>query len=130
MMRGRCRTALGAAVALGLLALGPVAARADGYFGAISVSPGSGATGWGYDFDSSDDAAEAAMRNCSRYAQDCRLAAVFSNGCGAVAANADVYVGDSSPSKEDAMRAAMVRCLIRGGGCSIVRWVCTTNSRW
>lgn len=117
-------------VAATLLAAATAGAWADNYHGAISVSPSSGATGWGYDFGSSEDAAEASMRNCSRYADDCQLAALFANGCGVIVSNSELYVGDSSPSKEDATRAAMVRCLIRGGGCSLVRWVCTTNSRW
>lgn len=117
-------------VAVAISVAAATGASAESYHGAISVSPSSGATGWGYDFGSSDDAAEAAMRNCSRYADDCQLAALFVNGCGVVVSNSELYVGDSSPSKEDATRAAMVRCLIRGGGCSLVRWVCTTNSRW
>lgn len=103
---------------------------ADTYFGAISFSPTSGAAGWGFDFRNSDDAEEAAIRNCSRYADDCELLIKFRNGCGAVAANADIFVGAWSNSKDDAQRRAMQRCNIGGRGCSIVRWVCTTNSQW
>jgi serine/threonine-protein kinase len=121
------RLAMMLAIVLGGATAGTAA---DTYFGAISFSPSSGASGWGYDFRSSDDAAEAALRNCGRYAEDCELITWFKNGCGALAANSDAFVGAWSNSKDDAQRRAMQRCNISGRGCAIVRWVCTTNSQW
>lgn len=100
------------------------------FYGAISYSPSSGATGWGYDFRDRDDAAEAAQRNCRRFASDCKVVTWFKDGCGAVAANAEDFEGAWSRSRDDALTRAMFRCLVNGPGCSVVRWVCTTNSAW
>ena len=127
----RLTAVLSVAAGVWLAAIRLADAQSQSYFGAISFSPSSGAAGWGFDFPSRGEAAEASLRNCSRYADDCEVVTWFADGCGALVASKESFIAVWNPSKEVALRRAMLRCRAEDGpGCAVVRWVCTTNSQW
>ncbi|RTL60522.1 MAG: DUF4189 domain-containing protein [Hyphomicrobiales bacterium] len=132
--KDRMRALRGMAFALAVAAAAgwvvPAHAQAEIYFGAISYSPSTGATGWGTDFPTREGAAAASQRNCRQYADDCEVVTWFKDGCGALAANAEDFESAWSPSKDDAEQRALRRCRASGRGCTVIRWVCTTNSFW
>jgi serine/threonine-protein kinase len=111
-------------LALGLSAL-PAAAQ---YYGAIAYSPATGAMGWGFDYPTPEGAARTAIAKCAEYARDCQILVPFMNGCGVVATGEEIAAGGASPSRSEAERIAMRRCTRLSPGCTVQRWVCTTNS--
>lgn len=112
------------AAAVGLTA-GIASARADS-FGAISLSPSTGATGWSHDFRSRWEAEDAAQSYCYRNARDCRVAIWFKNSCGAVARGPDGGWGaDWAENSRQAQRAALAACSRHSYNCQVVRWQCS-----
>jgi serine/threonine-protein kinase len=119
------RTATAVISALAFLGLGAATAHADS-FGAISLSPKTGATGWSYDYSSRLEAEEVAQSHCDRNARDCRVAIWFKNGCGAVARGADGGWGsDWAPGSRRAQRAALAACSNHSDSCRVIRWQCS-----
>lgn len=116
-----------AAFAFAALGASPASAQ---YYGAIGYSPTTGAMGWGIDYPTSDGAARTALSRCADHAADCRVAVLFKDGCGLVAAGEDGYAAAASPSRSDAERIAMRRCRLRTDGCTVQRWVCTTGAMY
>ncbi len=111
--------------ALAFLGVSAVIAHADS-FGAISLSPETGATGWSHDYSSRWEAEEVAQSHCDRNADDCRTAIWFKNGCGAVARGADGGWGaDWASGRRQAQRAAMASCSNHSDSCRVVRWQCS-----
>jgi hypothetical protein len=116
------RTILAAAVCL---AAGIAGAHADS-FGAISLSPSTGASGWSHDFTSRWQAEDAAQTYCYRNARDCRVAIWFKNSCGAVARGPDGGWGaDWAEDSRSAQRAALAACSRHSYNCRVVRWQCS-----
>jgi hypothetical protein len=109
-------------VATMLLSAG--AARADLY-GAISLSPANGATGWSFDFTSRWEAEDVSQRNCYRHASDCRVAIWFKNACGAVARGPQGWGADWAETPYLAQSAALASCARHSGGCRVIRWQCS-----
>jgi hypothetical protein len=70
------RNAKAAISALAFLGVSAAMAHADS-FGAISLSPETGATGWSHDYSSRWEAEEVAQSHCERNADDCRTARIL-----------------------------------------------------
>ena len=101
------------------------AASANG-FGAIAFSPGSGSHGFSYGYPSRGAAEQVAMRNCHKYAGDCRIAIWFRNACGALAVGAGYGWGAGyAAGKQGAETIAMGYCRQHAGNCRIVRSYCS-----
>jgi len=107
-----------------LLGTGAAAAHADS-FGAISLSPATGATGWSHDYSSRWEAEEVAQSHCYKYAGDCRVAIWFKNACGAVARGPDGWGADWAAGRRQAQRAALAACSNHSYGCEVIRWQCS-----
>lgn len=107
------------------LAVQTAPAAAQDYFGAIAFSTRSGAHGWANDYGSRYGAENAALAQCGG---GCRVVLWFKNTCGALATASDNSYGTGwSGSRRTAEAIAMRNCRERGGGCGILRWVCTTR---
>ncbi len=116
--------ALAGLIAVALAAQTALAAAQDNY-GAIAFSTGSGAHGWANDYGSRGGAENAALSQCGR---GCRVVIWFKNACGALATASDNSYGTGwSGSRRAAEAIALRNCNERGGGCRILRWVCTTR---
>lgn len=110
--------------ALAFLGVSAAMSHADS-FGAISLSPETGATGWSHDYNSRREAERVAQSHCFGNADDCRVAIWFKNGCGAVARGPDGWGADWASGSRRAQRAALAACSNRSYGCRIVRWQCS-----
>ncbi|WP_040510573.1 DUF4189 domain-containing protein [Gordonia soli] len=110
--------------ALGGTALGdPAPANAAyNYYGAIALSPSTGATGRALDAPNVFSARGVAIRYCG-YA-DCRVVATFVNGCGAIARSPYYYGYGRAPSLYRAQISALYNA---GPGAHIHDWACTSN---
>jgi serine/threonine-protein kinase len=71
-------------VAAALLSFAAPAA-AQGVYGALAISPSTGAYGFGYNYDTAAAARDRAMTECRKHAQDCQVYAQFQRQCIAVA---------------------------------------------
>jgi hypothetical protein len=111
-------------IATACLGAGIVSAHAES-FGAISLSPATGATGWSHDYTSRWEAEEVAQSNCYKNAGDCRVAIWFKNGCGAVARGPDGWGADWAAGSSQAQRAAIASCSNHSYGCQVIRWQCS-----
>ena len=119
------RNAIAAISALAFLGVSAAMAQADS-FGAISLSPATGATGWSHDYTSRWEAEEVAQSHCDRNADDCRTAIWFKNGCGAVARGADGGWGANwAAGRRQAQRAALSSCSNHSDSCRVIRWQCS-----
>ncbi|WEZ83158.1 DUF4189 domain-containing protein [Rhizobium sp. 32-5/1] len=118
------RTIIFAMLAAAMIASGAKAAQADS-FGAISISPQNGATGWSHSYSSRWEAEEVAQTNCDQYAGDCRVAIWFKNACGAVARGPDGWGADWGDNRRDAEYAAIRSCEKHSYDCQIIRWQCS-----
>ena len=123
-MRNMKRMTVFAMLAAAMIAGNATAARADS-FGAISLSPGSGATGWSHSYSSRWEAEEVAQSNCYDYAGDCRVAIWFKNACGAVARGPDGWGADWGRNRRAAQNAAIRSCERHSYDCKIIRWQCS-----
>lgn len=113
-----------AMLAAAIIASGATAARADS-FGAISISPQNGATGWSHSYSSRWEAEDVAQSNCYQYAGDCRVAIWFKNACGAVARGPSGWGADWGDNRRDAEYAAVRSCEKHSYDCQIIRWQCS-----
>jgi len=113
-----------ALTAMVLLCAGTAVAHADS-FGAISLSPATGATGWSHDYSSRWEAEDVAQSHCYKNADDCRVAIWFKNGCGAVARGPDGWGADWAAGSRQAQRAALASCSNHSYGCQVIRWQCS-----
>jgi serine/threonine-protein kinase len=112
------------ALAFAGLAL-PVAANA-GYEGAIAFSQSTGASGWSKNYDTKNQASNAALSYCN--ASDCKVVYTFTNACAALAAGPDGGYGvDWDLKKGRAERKALRACENYSSGCQIVVSACSKN---
>lgn len=104
---------------------GPGLALADSY-GAISLSPANGATGWSHSYASRWEAEEAAQGFCYQNAGDCVVAIWFKNACGAVARGPDGGWGSAwAANSRRAQSAAVASCSNHSYNCRVIRWQCS-----
>ncbi|MBP1857335.1 DUF4189 domain-containing protein [Rhizobium herbae] len=121
----RKRFGKSALAAMALLGVTAAAAYADS-FGAISLSPATGATGWSHDYSSRWEAEDVAQSHCYKNAGDCRVAIWFKNACGAVARGDDGGWGANwGAESRQAQRAALASCSNHSYGCQVIRWQCS-----
>ena len=102
------------------------------HYGAIAYSPSTRAHGWSYDYGSRGEAERRARDQCNRHlddrqAEDCVVPVWFRNACGALAVGDDGYGSGWGVSRKAAETFAIQSCGRYSGGCSIIRWVCTTK---
>ncbi len=105
-------------------------AIAQNYFGAIAYSAATGSHGYSFDYGSKEAAERAAVNACEQFAAsgDCAPLVWFKNACGALAVANNGAAGSGWGSDRTlAERYALESCSDVGGGCRIVRWVCTTR---
>ncbi len=102
--------------------------RRSAKFGAIALSPGSGAYGFSYDYGSRGEAEGRAMGHCRAAAKgrkDCKVGVWFTNACGALARRSDGGWGaDWGNSRQEAARKALRNC---GAGCKLEETVCNSG---
>lgn len=106
-------------------------ARGADSWGAIYYSPSTGAHGSTANYDSQETAEAVAEKRCRDWsggATDCSRAAVFKNGCGALAKGESGGWGDVGLDSTAAKLAAMQRCSLQSRGCTIVTTVCTGSA--
>jgi Domain of unknown function (DUF4189) len=114
-----------AAFAALVFASSPVAAQG---WGAIALSPSTGATGYTWDNVSEVDAELRALEFCDTNASDCESVVTFRNACGAVAWGTNHGWGSGwDTDEESARQTAMNECSLRDDGCRILRWQCSGN---
>lgn len=113
-----------ALVAVALLGVSAATAHADS-FGAISLSPATGATGWSHDYSSRWEAEDVAQSHCYKNAGDCRVAIWFKNACGAVARGNDGWGAEWATGSRQAQRAALAACSNHTYACQVIRWQCS-----
>lgn len=97
--------------------------------GAIAYSPSSGAHGYASDYSSQADAEAHALAECKSKGDGCKSAIWFRNACGALAVGPDGSWGsDWGPDQQTAEQNALGQCKkYSRGGCSVIRWACTTR---
>jgi len=112
---------------LTLLLLGPAAAAAADYYGAIAYSRSSAAHGWAKDHPSREAAERAALAGCRKHAADCSAVLWFKNACGALATGPKGagWAWDQRQSAAD--QGAINACAKHSSACTVKRRVCTTR---
>jgi hypothetical protein len=110
-----------------LLLLGPAAASAADYYGAIAYSRSSAAHGWAKDHPSREAAERAALAGCRKHAADCSAVLWFKNACGALATGPKGagWAWDQTQSVAD--QGAINACAKHSTACTVKRRVCTTR---
>lgn len=106
----------------------PLAASAADLYGAIAYSQNSRAHGWAKDFQSQSAAENAAMNECNKQANDCRIGVWFRNACGAVAVGDDGGWGsDWGANMNAAENKAMHVCDGYSYNCKVAVSQCVTG---
>lgn len=114
--------ALGAGAALGISsAVDPAPAHAYNYYGALALSPSTGATGRAWDYQDATSARNAANGACGY--SDCRVVVSMVNGCAAIAKSPSYWGYGGAASLSTAQSYA----LYYAGGGYIYDWVCTSG---
>lgn len=112
--------------------------KANGVFGAIAYSPGSGAWGESHMYDSERGAVQKALSECAESASDCRIVVTYRNGCAAVATGKRGSVSYATEPAEWANEAigqanvqaeahAIANCINekKDVGCDTLAWSCS-----
>ena len=124
------KLAIAAAFALPLaVAHSPNALAGRPYYGAIAVSPQTGAIGYSRNYLSEQAAVKAAVRSCEGYAGtgDCRGLVWFKNACGAIAGNGRGWGSGWGTNRNIASSYALQSCSKYGSRCRVIRTVCTSR---
>lgn len=123
-MNDRVKRRLFIAAYAGLLMAiaGPAAAAS---YGAIAISPDSGATGWSHGYSSRSGAEAEAQQNCDGYADDCQVALWFKDACGAVARGSDGWGSGWGNNQRRAEHEALKSCARHSDECRVIRWQCS-----
>ncbi|MFM9376505.1 DUF4189 domain-containing protein [Gordonia sp. VNK21] len=117
---GLAAVGAGAALTVGA-SVDPAPAHAYDYYGALALSPSTGATGRAWDYPSESQAANAAQGACGY--TDCRVVTTFVNGCGAIASSPSYWGYGRAPD----LWTAQSYALSAAGGGYIYDWVCTSG---
>ncbi|MEZ5212050.1 MULTISPECIES: DUF4189 domain-containing protein [unclassified Gordonia (in: high G+C Gram-positive bacteria)] len=113
---------LGAGTALTVSAVAdPAPAHAYAYYGALALSPSTGATGRAWDYQDAASASSAAVGACGY--TDCKVVVHIVNGCGAIASSPS-YWGYGGASD---LYTAQSNALYNAGGGYIYDWLCTSG---
>ncbi|WP_448223211.1 DUF4189 domain-containing protein [Gordonia iterans] len=99
----------------------PAPAHAVNYYGALALSPSTGATGRAWDYQDTVSARNAARAACGY--TDCRVVVAMVNGCGAIAKSSQ-YWGYGGALN---LRTAQSYALYYAGGGYIYDWLCTSG---
>ena len=96
-------------------------------YGAIALSPATGAWGDAFGYGSRAGAEQRALGECARRARDCTVAVWFKDQCGAVAtAGGGVWASGLGSTRAAASADAMKDCGLRGTkGCQTRHAVCS-----
>lgn len=115
------------AAAIAALVLMGAPAHAQGVYGALAISPSTGAYGFGYNYDTDAQARERAMNECRKHAQDCRVYTTFQRQCISIArAGNNAFGWALGYSREERPERALNECAARGGGdCKIITQFCS-----
>ena len=125
-MKTITRTAMTLLGAAFLTLLSAPTASAEDTWGAIALSPSTGAIGYSYRHQTEDDAGYDAYNRCSGYADDCEVVVNFVNACGAVAYGRGGGYGVAwNADGNAAQRRALSECQARTTQCKILRWQCS-----
>ncbi len=102
-------------------------ARAQGVYGALAISPSTGAYGYGYNYATDALARDRAMTECRKHAQDCRVYATFQRQCIAIArASNNAFGWALGYPNEERPERALNECAARDGNdCKIVTRFCS-----
>jgi len=102
-------------------------ARAQGVYGALAISPSTGAYGYGYNYDTDAQARDRAMTECRKHAQDCRVYTTFQRQCIAIArASNNAFGWALGYAREERPERALNECAARGGGdCKVITSFCS-----
>jgi hypothetical protein len=113
--------------ALAALTLVGAPAHAQGIYAALAISPGTGAYGFGYNYDTEAGARDRAMMECRKHAQDCRVHRTFSRQCISIAraTNNAFGVAIGFPNDERPERALNDCAANNGGDCKILTQFCS-----
>ena len=114
-----------AAIAALAFAGGP--AHAQGIYGALAISPSTGAYGFGYNYDTDAQARDRAMSECRKHAQDCRVYTTFQRQCIAIArASNNAFGWALGYAADERGERALNECAGRNGNdCKIVTRFCS-----
>ncbi|MFC0315907.1 DUF4189 domain-containing protein [Gordonia phosphorivorans] len=113
---------LGAASVLAVSsAIEPAPAQAANYYGALALSPSTGATGRAWDYSDTTSAQNAARTACGY--SDCKVVVAMVNGCGAIA-RGDAYWGYGAA---DDLYTAQSYALYYSQGGYVYDWLCTSG---
>jgi serine/threonine-protein kinase len=96
-------------------------------YGAIALSPTTGALGWSHGQDSQKSAEAFAVSQCAQHSDDCERMVSWGNGCGTLAMGDKnfVYAVSIANSQEQAEREAVANCNKKSRDCRPIRTVCT-----
>jgi len=100
-----------------------------GDWGALATSPNAD-YGWAKNYDTEDDAEDAALKECRKYSSECTVKRSFRNVCISVATSTNGAMGWAwGYSREEGNRRAMDECRNnRGRGCRLAERFCTGNA--
>lgn len=106
----------------------PVGAMARDLYGAIAYSQSTRYHAWATDFNSQNEAENAAMNECYNNASDCKVALWFMNACGALAVGSDGGWGSNwGNNYKQSQNKAIAQCQTVSGGCQVVVTKCITG---
>lgn len=113
--------------ALAALLFAGAPAQAQGVYGALAISPSTGAYGFGYNYDTAAGARDRAMTECRKHAQDCQVYTQFQRQCIAIARAANNAFGWAlGYTGEERTERALNECAGRNGtDCKIVTRFCS-----
>jgi sugar phosphate isomerase/epimerase len=94
-------------------------------YGAIAVSPKSGAYGQSYNYPSKEQAQKRAMAECRKHARDCKIGVTFWNSCGALARGNGGWGASHGSTPREAERKALRICEGYASNCRIRTQVCS-----
>jgi hypothetical protein len=100
-----------------------------GAWGALATSPNAD-YGWSKNYDSEDEAADRALRECRKYSRECSVKRTFSNVCISVASSTNGAMGWAwGYGRREGNRRAMDECRSnRGRSCRLVERFCTGDA--
>ena len=94
-------------------------------FGAIAVSPSTGAYGYSQNFKNKREAQKTALRYCRKHARDCKIATTFWNACGALAMGDNGWGAHFGKSPQQAENKSVRMCNQYTRNCVVRTSVCS-----
>jgi hypothetical protein len=97
-------------------------------YGAIAYSVSTGSWGSAYHWSSREEAERVAVKNCAKFAKDCKAVVWFENWCGALStdSSSDAYGWNSAATLPAARAGAQSECAKNGGNnCKVLAALCS-----